>query len=261
MTAAEIGLSVCSGIHIGEVVERDGALRGIAVHVAARVMAKGAGGDILVSQTTKDICGGTSLQFTASSEHALKGLEGTWRLFATGAAGRCCDLTDLASPPGAHRTAPIVSAHIPPVAWVREACRSIAWERRAALARRRWLARPTGRDFGAVFAPDGRDRRIRSCRRRQCFGRARRRRRETSARSGAMGLAAASRLVARRHQPRLRHRHEASGGSTSLPRRRCSSQPTTLRTASRAGSRPGPRTEPRSPTPASRRASAAPRSG
>ena len=81
-TAAEIGLSVRSGIHIGEVVERDGTLRGIAVHVAARVMAKGAGGDILVSQTTKDICGGTSLQFTASSEHALKGFEGTWRLFA-----------------------------------------------------------------------------------------------------------------------------------------------------------------------------------
>ena len=52
---------VRSGIHIGEVVERDGTLRGIAVHVAARVMAKGAGGDILVSQTTKDICGGTGL--------------------------------------------------------------------------------------------------------------------------------------------------------------------------------------------------------
>lgn len=81
-SAAEIGLAVRSGIHIGEVVERDGALRGIAVHVAARVMAKGAGGAILVSQTTKDVCGGSDLRFAESGEYALKGLEGTWRLFA-----------------------------------------------------------------------------------------------------------------------------------------------------------------------------------
>ena len=81
-TAAEIGIAVRSGIHVGEVVERDGALRGIAVHVAARVMAKATGGEILVSQTTKDICGGSGLQFTERGEHALKGLEGTWRIFA-----------------------------------------------------------------------------------------------------------------------------------------------------------------------------------
>lgn len=80
--AAEIGIAVRSGIHIGEVVERDGALRGIAVHVAARVMAKARGGEILVSQTTKDICGGSGLQFSESGEHALKGVEGAWRLFA-----------------------------------------------------------------------------------------------------------------------------------------------------------------------------------
>jgi hypothetical protein len=65
-TAAEIGIAVRSGIHVGEVVDRDGALRGIAVHVSARVMAKGGGGAILVSQTTKDICGGSGLEFTES---------------------------------------------------------------------------------------------------------------------------------------------------------------------------------------------------
>jgi pimeloyl-ACP methyl ester carboxylesterase/class 3 adenylate cyclase len=81
-TADEIGLAVRSGIHVGEVLERDGALRGIAVHVAARVMSKAGGGEILVSQTTKDICGGSGLEFTEHGEYALKGVEGTWRLFA-----------------------------------------------------------------------------------------------------------------------------------------------------------------------------------
>ncbi len=80
--AAEIGVNVRSGAHIGEVVERDGALRGIAVHVAARVMAKSAGGEVLVSQTTKDICGGSGLHFIDRGEYVLKGLEGSWRLFA-----------------------------------------------------------------------------------------------------------------------------------------------------------------------------------
>jgi pimeloyl-ACP methyl ester carboxylesterase len=80
--AAEIGVSVRSGMHIGEVIEHDGALRGVAVHVAARVMAKAAGGEVLVSQTAKDVVGGAGIVFNDRGVHQLKGVEGTWRLFA-----------------------------------------------------------------------------------------------------------------------------------------------------------------------------------
>jgi pimeloyl-ACP methyl ester carboxylesterase len=80
--AGEIGVSVRSGTHIGEVVEHDGALRGVAVHVAARVMAKAAGGEVLVSQTVKDIVGGSGLAFEDRGEHRLKGVDGSWQLFA-----------------------------------------------------------------------------------------------------------------------------------------------------------------------------------
>lgn len=80
--ATELGIAVRSGAHMGEVVEQDGALRGIAVHIAARVMANAAGGEVLVSQTVKDIVGGSGLQFVDRGLHALKGVEGSWRLFA-----------------------------------------------------------------------------------------------------------------------------------------------------------------------------------
>lgn len=80
--AAEVGVNVRSGAHIGEVVEQAGSLRGVAVHVAARVMAAALGGEVLVSQTVKDIVGGSGLTFEDRGEHQLKGIDGTWRLFA-----------------------------------------------------------------------------------------------------------------------------------------------------------------------------------
>jgi hypothetical protein len=67
---------------MGEVVERDGALRGIAVHLAARVMSAAAGGEVLVSETVKDIVAGSALRFQDRGTHQLKGIEGERRLFA-----------------------------------------------------------------------------------------------------------------------------------------------------------------------------------
>ena len=67
---------------MGEVVERNGALRGIAVHLAARVMAKATGGEILVSETVKDIVAGSALHFQDRGQHELKGIEGRRRLYA-----------------------------------------------------------------------------------------------------------------------------------------------------------------------------------
>jgi class 3 adenylate cyclase len=78
----ELGLRVRAGVHIGEVVERDGTLRGIAVNMAARVMSKASGGEVLVSETVKDIVAGSALRFQDRGAHDLKGIEGSRRLFA-----------------------------------------------------------------------------------------------------------------------------------------------------------------------------------
>jgi class 3 adenylate cyclase len=80
--AQQLGVRVRGGVHIGEVQERDGALRGIAVHVAARVMANAAGGELLVSETVRDIVAGSGLGFEERGLHKLKGIEGDRRLFA-----------------------------------------------------------------------------------------------------------------------------------------------------------------------------------
>jgi class 3 adenylate cyclase len=80
--AADLGVRLRAGVHIGEVLERDGSLRGIAVHVAARVMAEATGGDVLVSDTVRDIVAGSGLGFVDRGLRKLKGIEGERRVFS-----------------------------------------------------------------------------------------------------------------------------------------------------------------------------------
>lgn len=77
-----LGVRLRAGVHIGEVLERNGALRGIAVHVAARVMGEAAGCEVLVSDTVRDIVAGSGLRFVDRGLRELKGVEGERRLFA-----------------------------------------------------------------------------------------------------------------------------------------------------------------------------------
>lgn len=75
-------IRIRAGIHAGEV-ERSGPLiRGIAVHVAARILAKAAADETLVSTTVKDLAAGACLRFGDRGHHTLKGIEGRWRLWA-----------------------------------------------------------------------------------------------------------------------------------------------------------------------------------
>ncbi len=78
----ELGVRVRAGVHMGEVVVRDGVLRGISVHFAARVMAEAMGGKVFVSETVKDIIAGSALRFEHRGTYELKGIEGQRRLFA-----------------------------------------------------------------------------------------------------------------------------------------------------------------------------------
>ncbi|HEX9738333.1 MAG TPA: adenylate/guanylate cyclase domain-containing protein [Candidatus Limnocylindria bacterium] len=77
----QVGLEVRSGVHSGEVELVGSDIRGIAVHVGARVMALAAGGEILVSSTVRDLVAGSDIDFDDRGVHRLKGVPGEWRLF------------------------------------------------------------------------------------------------------------------------------------------------------------------------------------
>lgn len=76
-----IGVSIRSGIHTGEIEVRDGAVGGIGVHIASRVMGVAETGGILTSRTVKDLVVGSQLDFAACGEHELKGVPGSWALY------------------------------------------------------------------------------------------------------------------------------------------------------------------------------------
>ncbi|HEU0248914.1 MAG TPA: adenylate/guanylate cyclase domain-containing protein [Gaiellaceae bacterium] len=77
-----LGLEVRAGVHSGEVeLVRDG-VRGIAVHVGARVMALAAAGEVLVSSTVRDLVTGSDIAFDDRGLHRLKGIPGEWRVFS-----------------------------------------------------------------------------------------------------------------------------------------------------------------------------------
>jgi class 3 adenylate cyclase len=59
---------------------------GLAVHIAARVAALAGGGEVFVSSTVKDLLAGSGLEFDDRGEHELKGVPGTWRVFAVASA-------------------------------------------------------------------------------------------------------------------------------------------------------------------------------
>ena len=77
-----IGIQIRAGLHTGEVELRDGDIGGIAVHIAARVMAAAQPGDILTSRTVRDLIVGSDITLLDHGRQRLKGVEGTWQLFS-----------------------------------------------------------------------------------------------------------------------------------------------------------------------------------
>jgi class 3 adenylate cyclase len=78
-------LEIRAGLHSGEIELRPRDVGGIAVHIASRVMASAAPGEILVSRTVRDLAGGSRVQFSDRGVSRLKGLEGEWALYAVDA--------------------------------------------------------------------------------------------------------------------------------------------------------------------------------
>jgi class 3 adenylate cyclase len=76
-----LGLEIRAGVHTGEV-ETDGSkIRGMAVHIAARVMSLSGPSEVFVSSTVKDLTAGSGLDFEDTGEHGLKGVPDRWHVY------------------------------------------------------------------------------------------------------------------------------------------------------------------------------------
>jgi len=78
----EVGLQVRLGLHAGECEVVDGKVAGIAVAIGARVSARAAADEVLVSQTVKDLVAGSRIAFQDRGLANLKGVPGQWRLYS-----------------------------------------------------------------------------------------------------------------------------------------------------------------------------------
>jgi class 3 adenylate cyclase len=77
-----LGLKIRAGLHTGECEAIGGKVGGIAVHTCARVAAKAAPGEVLVSRTVKDLVAGSGIEFVDRGTERLKGIPDEWQLFA-----------------------------------------------------------------------------------------------------------------------------------------------------------------------------------
>jgi len=75
-------LRVRIGLNVGEVLERYGTPFGAAVNAGARVMSKAAGGEILVSETVRQLAGTVpGISYRDRGRHMFKGFDEAWRLY------------------------------------------------------------------------------------------------------------------------------------------------------------------------------------
>ena len=77
-----LGLTLRAGLHTGEIELRGDDVTGLAVVIAQRVSGLAQPDEILASSTIRDLVVGSGIEFEDRGEHPLKGVPGTWRLFA-----------------------------------------------------------------------------------------------------------------------------------------------------------------------------------
>jgi DNA-binding NarL/FixJ family response regulator len=79
---ADLGLAIRAGVHTGEVEYVGGRAQGIALNLATRIAARAKSGEVLVSDTTRELAAGSGLEFGDRGEHTLKGVSGQRRVYA-----------------------------------------------------------------------------------------------------------------------------------------------------------------------------------
>lgn len=73
-----IGLRIRAGAHVGEIELRGDDIAGFAVHVAQRVSSLAGAGEVVVSQTLRDLLGRGDARVTHRGHHRLKGVDEEW---------------------------------------------------------------------------------------------------------------------------------------------------------------------------------------
>ena len=81
-----LGIDVRSGLHAGECEVVGEKIGGIAVHIGARVAATAEPGEVLVSNTVKDLVAGSGIGLKSRGTHVLRGVPGEWPLFVVAGA-------------------------------------------------------------------------------------------------------------------------------------------------------------------------------
>jgi class 3 adenylate cyclase len=77
-----LGLQIRAGVHSGECEVAGTTLAGMAIHIASRIQAAAAPGEVLVSSTVKALVVGSTLRFVDRGEQILKGVPEPWNLYA-----------------------------------------------------------------------------------------------------------------------------------------------------------------------------------
>jgi class 3 adenylate cyclase len=77
-----LGIEVRAGLHTGEIEVRGNDVAGVAVHIGARVASCAGPGEVLVSSAIPPLVAGSGLVFEDRGDHELKGVPGSWHLFA-----------------------------------------------------------------------------------------------------------------------------------------------------------------------------------
>jgi hypothetical protein len=80
-TAARLGVRLAAGLHTGECVVEGESLTGSAVEIGALLAEAAAPGEIVVSNTVRDLVSGSGLRFQPRGQTALGDRLGTWDLF------------------------------------------------------------------------------------------------------------------------------------------------------------------------------------
>lgn len=80
--SAELGLGVRAGVHSGECDLVTGDVRGLAVHVGARVAALAEPGEVLVTGTVADLLIGAGHELADRGSRELHGVPGRWPILA-----------------------------------------------------------------------------------------------------------------------------------------------------------------------------------
>jgi class 3 adenylate cyclase len=85
---SELGIGLRIGLHSGECERVDGGLRGVAVHVGARIGATAEPGEVLVSSTVRDLVAGSGITFEDAGIRELKGVPDAWHVYRVADVGR-----------------------------------------------------------------------------------------------------------------------------------------------------------------------------